>query len=99
MKTFNFGRVSLIFVVVALALLLVTTAAFAAGSMEIPWWSATGSGGTAMTGGNYSVSGIAGQPYAGVAMSGGAFSLESGFLHGATATIANFFIYLPQVVR
>jgi len=59
-----------------LALLLATSAH--AQTYSIDWFTIDGGGGTS-TGGVYQVSGTIGQPDAGPAMSGGNFSLTSGF--------------------
>ena len=50
-------------------------------NFEITWYSMDGSGGTKMQGGDFSLTGIAGEPDVGV-MSGGDFALEGGFLSG-----------------
>jgi hypothetical protein len=50
----------------------------AVGQYSIDWYQVSGGGGTS-TNGEYSVSGTIGQPDAGVAMSGGGYSLVGGF--------------------
>ena len=47
-------------------------------SYTIDWYKVSGGGGTS-TGGTYQVSGTIGQPDAGMAMSGGSYSLTGGF--------------------
>lgn len=98
MKKKNVSRVSLIVLAALAALLLMTTTAAAVGALEIPWWSTTASGGVAMSGGTYSLAGLAGQPEAGPALSGGSYSLQGGFLQGA-ATLVNNFLYLPTILH
>ena len=67
--------------IVLLTLLVVTTmvsAGLAAELFEIPWWSADSGGAQGLTGGNYTLSGSAGQPDAGK-LTGGVFTLTGGF--------------------
>lgn len=45
---------------------------------SIGWYKIAGGGGTS-TGGNYSINGTIGQPDAGIAMTGGSYSLTGGF--------------------
>jgi len=59
---------------------LLSTFCFPAlGQYSIDWFTIDGGGGGTSTGGVYSVSGTIGQPDAGLAMSGGNFSLTGGF--------------------
>ena len=58
--------------------MLVLVTALHAQSYSIDWYKISGGGGTS-TGGTYAVSGSIGQPDAGVAMSGGSYSLTGGF--------------------
>ena len=51
-----------------------------AGAFSIPWWTVDGGGGTSQ-GGSYVLSGTTGQPDAGE-LSGGAYTLNSGFWSG-----------------
>jgi hypothetical protein len=69
----------ILFSVLPLAALVVGLAPSSAGaqSFNIDWYS-VGSGGGTSSGGAFSVSGTIGQPDAGVAMSGGDYSLTSG---------------------
>ena len=99
MKIKTMSRVSLIVILAMVAVLLVTTAAAATGVLEIPWWSANGSSSPAMTGGNYSLAGIAGDSSAGAAMTGGQYSLEGGFLQGQSQILADYFVYLPSIIH
>jgi len=59
-------------------LLLLAASAVHAQQYSIGWYKIAGGGGTS-TNGQYSVSGTIGQPDAGMAMSGGSFSVSGGF--------------------
>lgn len=61
-----------------LAIAFALTAGASAQSYSIDWFSVAGGGGTS-TGGVYSVTGTIGQADAGSTMSGGSFSVDSGF--------------------
>jgi len=80
------------------ALLLLTGAAWAAApaAYTLDWWTVDGGGGTHRTVGEYTLSGTAGQPDAGV-LSGGDYTLGGGFWGGGGAV--QYRIYLPLVVR
>jgi hypothetical protein len=70
------------------------------GGYSIPWWTADGGGGTSQ-GGQFALSGTAGQPDAAV-MSGGSYTLSSGFWNGRINGISGGLgtnLYLPLVVR
>ena len=66
-------------------LLLLTASALvvlrgsAVGDYAVDWWSSDGGGAATSTGGSYSLGGTIGQPDAGPAMTGGAFSIIGGF--------------------
>jgi hypothetical protein len=62
---------------------------------SIDWYTIDGGGGSS-TGGSYSLGGSIGQPDAG-SLSGGSYQLNGGFWGGAS--IANYTIYLPLVVK
>jgi hypothetical protein len=59
-------------------LVLLLPALCQAQNYSIDWYKVAGGGGTS-AGGNYSVSGTIGQPDAGLAMTGGSYSLTGGF--------------------
>jgi hypothetical protein len=68
---------------------------------EIPWWTVDGGGGVS-AGGDYSLTGVTGQPDAGGVLSGGEFTVEGGFVPGAipfddSAAVTS--IYLPFVAN
>jgi hypothetical protein len=79
---------------VALALLAGTLSAAPSGTFSIDWWTADGGGGTS-SGGDFTLSGTAGQADAG-ALSGGGLSLQGGFWGGAASRST---IYLPHIKR
>jgi hypothetical protein len=71
-----------------------------AGGLSIPWWTVDGGGGTSK-GGQFALSGTAGQPDA-AAMSGGSYTLASGFWNSRVGGIGGSLgsgLYLPSVVR
>ena len=75
---------------VVLSLATITAAAQSGGQFSLEWQCAGCGGGTA-SGGPYVLFGSAGQPLAGAAMTGGGYSLESGFLaYGDDSSV-----YLP----
>jgi hypothetical protein len=67
---------------------------------ELSWWTLDGGGGTA-SGGGFSLNGTAGQSEAGAILSGGDYTLVSGFWSsaGVNAGVAEYKIYLPLVLR
>jgi len=69
------------------------------GGFSIPWWTVDGGGGTSY-GGSYSLSGTAGQPD-NIQMTGGAYTLESGFWHSRIQGISPVTqkSYLPIINR
>jgi hypothetical protein len=86
---------------VLLAFLLVTVPfsprVFAAlqSTYAIPWWTLDGGGGTS-TAGDFTLFGTIGQPAAGDALSGGDFTVQSGFWAGAHK-LHN--VYVPLVLK
>jgi hypothetical protein len=78
-----------------LSTLLLTSIALASGSYSINWYVIGGGGGHAEAG-NYSLDATIGQPAMGV-MSGGPYTLASGFWGGALAV--EYKIYLPIVLK
>ncbi len=91
------ARKALIVTLVLVAGLLVVGVAYAqtGGGYDLTWWTVDGGGGTA-SGGGYTLMGTAGQPDAAPAISGGGYTLYSGFWPGAEA---EYKIYLPLVLR
>lgn len=77
--------------------LLITISAIAQTGYEIDWYSSDG-GGTVSNGGEYSISGIAGQPDAGYVESGN-YSIAGGFFSGSALTSTEIFIFLPLLTR
>jgi hypothetical protein len=86
---------SLVIPSVLICCLLLTSIALASGSYSINWWVIAGGGGHAEAG-NYSLDATIGQPVTGV-MSGGPYTLASGFWGGALAV--EYKIYLPIVLK
>jgi hypothetical protein len=72
------------FLLIAASALVLLTAS-AAGVLEVKWATVDGGGATSSQGGSYSLAGTIGQPDAGPAMNGEAYSLTGGFLAGASA--------------
>jgi len=89
-------RMAAAWVAALLCGLLLAGVVLAAGaqSYAISWWTVGGGGGTSM-GGSYALMGAIGQPTAG-AMSGGGYTLASGFWGGVTT---QYRTYLPLVMR
>lgn len=84
------------------ALLLLASAAVvfgqSGGVYDLTWSTIDGGGGTS-AGGVYALSGTAGQPDAGPAMRGGAYTLVGGFWIGGVPATSPSKIYLPLVLR
>jgi len=91
---FKITRRKLAVLGVALALLAGTLSAAPSGTFSIDWWTVDGGGG-ASSGGDFTLSGTAGQADAG-ALAGGGFSLQGGFWAGAASRSK---IYLPNIRR
>ena len=89
--------------VLALCLAMLAIVSFAytrthsdARGFDLSWWTVDGGGGTS-SGGDYSMTGTAGQAEVGVRMRGGAYELAGGFW-GAGGQ-AEYGVYLPVVLR
>lgn len=67
----------------------------AAAVYTMDWWTMNGGGGMS-AGGVYSVSGTIGQPDAGPALTGGAYTVNGGYWGGAASQSK---LYLPLVIR
>jgi hypothetical protein len=82
--------------------LLVASAALAqtGGGYDLTWHTVDGGGGT-VSGGNFTLMGTAGQPEPGPALTGGSYTLYSGFwpASGEAPPSPDRHIYLPLVLR
>jgi len=65
------------------------------GGYDLTWYTIDSGGGTS-TGSSYTLLGTIGQPDAGVAMTGGGFTLVGGFWGGAAS---QYKVYLPLVIK
>ncbi len=65
-------------------------------AFSIPWWRVAGGGGTS-DGGNYTLSGTAGQAEAGGTMRGSGYTLAGGFWGAGMEPM--YIVYLPLVLR
>lgn len=87
---------------ILIALFLVGSVALAqtGNGYDLTWWTVDGGGG-AVAGGGYNITGTAGQPEPGPALSGGGFTLTSGFWpgEGGMPSPPSHKIYLPLVQR
>jgi hypothetical protein len=87
----------LIGLVALLLLSAAAPAALAAQGLHLDRWTVDGGGGNSQSsGGQYTLSGAAGQAEAGGPAEGGSYSLQSGFW---TDGEARYTVYLPTVVR
>jgi len=75
---------------------LAASLAYAQGGYDLSWWTADGGGGTS-SGGDYALTGTAGQGEVGALMQGGTYGLAGGFWGGAGA--AHYALYLPVVMK
>jgi hypothetical protein len=97
-KMKHFTTTSLAVALVALALLLVASAALAqtGNGYDLSWSTVDGGGGES-SGGSYTLMGTAGQPDAGPLLSGGGYTLTGGFWPGAMSGGGK--IHLPVILR
>jgi hypothetical protein len=91
-----------LFVILALLIVVATIASAivaAPADLSVPWWTVDAGGGTS-TGGQFALSGTAGQADAG-SMSGSAYTLSGGFWNPASGAIGGntYRTYLPMTVR
>jgi hypothetical protein len=87
-------------VVTILAVLTTVSLALAPGGQsEIPWYTIAGGGTTVSQGGDFGLSGVAGQPVAGPS-SGGIYALSGGIWKAKTAPDGGISpVYLPLIRR
>jgi len=64
----------------------------------LPWNTVDGGGYTFSAGGRYRLGGTVGQPDAGL-LAGGRYRLAGGFWGGVPATLSEYKVYLPVVLR
>lgn len=66
---------------------------------DLTWWTVDGGGGTLASSGTYTLTGTAGQPDAGAALTSNDYTLVGGFWPGGASGAAEHRVYLPLVVR
>ena len=69
------------------------------GGYDLTWWTVDSGGGMSVGSGSpapYTLAGTAGQPDAGLALTGGGFTLVGGFWGGGAS---QYQVYLPLVIR
>jgi hypothetical protein len=64
----------------------------------LSWWTVDG-GGDTVAGSGYTLSGTIGQPEPGPVLSGGDFTLTSGFWSGGLSDLIQRMLYLPFITR
>ena len=84
------------YLLLAITVLVVASAALALGGENISRWAVAGGGGQS-AGGGYVLNGTLGQTEAGPTMSGGDYNLSGGFWGGAATSVP--YIYLPLIQR
>ena len=84
------------YLLLAITVLVVASAALALGGENISRWAVAGGGGQS-AGGGYVINGTLGQTEAGPTISGGDYTLSGGFWGGAATTVP--YIYLPLIQR
>jgi hypothetical protein len=88
-----------ILVAIALLLAVSTVLAQTGNGYDLTWWTVDGGGGTVSNGGSgYTLMGVAGQPDAGPALTGGGYTLVGGFWPGAASGGGND-VYLPIIMK
>jgi hypothetical protein len=92
-------KVLVILVLLLLGAILASAIVAAPSALSIPWWTVDGGGG-ASQGGQFALSGTAGQADAG-SMTGGPYTLRGGFWNPTTGAISSvtFQNYLPVTSR
>ncbi|MEA3397058.1 MAG: hypothetical protein U9R05_06315 [Chloroflexota bacterium] len=93
-------RITLLLALAALLLAAGAVLAQTGGGYDLTWYTIDGGGGM-VSGGSYTLAGAAGQPEPGPALTGGGYTLYSGFWPGAGAAGPSLdkHIYLPLVLR
>lgn len=94
MKMMTKSAVLLALVIVVL-LIVSGVQAQTGGGYDLAWWTVDG-GGAEISGGDYVLQGIAGQPDAGSALTGGDYGLAGGFWASGAS---QYDVYLPFVIR
>ncbi|MCX7681983.1 MAG: hypothetical protein N2508_08500 [Anaerolineae bacterium] len=89
-------RITCLAVLLSLAL-AVGVGAQTGGGYDLTWNTVDSGGYTWSEGGGYALGGTVGQPDAGVALTGGGYTLVGGFWGGAAE--AQYRVYLPLVLR
>ena len=95
-KLFQNIRTRLLLAILLVLMLTIPALAQSGGPYDLPWFTVS-SGGGHSTGGDYALSGTAGQPDAGV-LTGGGYTLGGGFWGGGAVAV-EYDIYLPVVLR
>ena len=96
MKTKPYHIASAHYLLLAITVMVVASAALALGGENISRWAVAGGGGQS-AGGRYVLNGTLGQTEAGPTMSGGDYTLSGGFWGGVATTVP--YIYLPLIQR
>ena len=96
MKSKPYHIASAHYLLLAVTILVVASAALAVGGENISRWAVAGGGGQS-AGGSYALNGTLGQTEAGPNMSGGDYTLSGGFWGGVASTVP--YIYLPLIQR
>jgi len=92
--------ISLLLASVCLMLVAGSALAQTGGDYDLTWWTVDGGGGT-VEGSGYTLIGTVGQPEPGPSLTGGDYTLLSGFWSagGAISPPTDEYLYLPLVVR
>lgn len=91
-------RFKVLIVFCLILLITLPVLAQSGGDYDLSWSTVDGGGGTFSTGGDFSLGGTIGQHDAGV-MSGGVYTLASGFWGGGVVTTTQFHLYLPLIEK
>ena len=96
MKSKPYHIASAHYLLLAITVLVVASAALTLGGENISRWVVAGGGGQSVSGG-YALNGTLGQTEAGPTMSGGDYTISGGFWDGVATTVP--YIYLPLIQR
>lgn len=91
------GKTRLLLALLLVSALVAPVLAQSGGPYDLTWSTIDGGGAMFSTGGDYALSGTAGQPDAGV-LTGGGYTLAGGFWGGGAVAV-EYDIYLPVVLR